>query len=114
MENEIQKALDLIVDEKYADALELLMPLANNGNIEAQANIGFLYQNGLGVDRDIKKAINWLTEAADRGSGMAAHNLRHCLLPPSNLRTTLSSLLRIGCHFPYLLRRLHRKTRCSD
>ena len=34
-----------------------------------------MYQLGLGLEREVGKAIEWLQAAADKGNGNAAHNL---------------------------------------
>lgn len=59
----------------YAEAFRLLLPCAEQGSVEAQANVGFLYFMGQGTKRDLHKAIAWLTSAAEQGRGDAAHNL---------------------------------------
>lgn len=65
----------LLEKEKYEDAFRVLLPCAEQGIAEAQAQIGIMYQLGLGVMRNIKEAIRWLTLAAENGRGDAAHNL---------------------------------------
>lgn len=40
---------------------------AENGNIYAQFKLAYLYQNGYGLKRNITKAIEWYTKAADAG-----------------------------------------------
>lgn len=59
----------------FVQALRLLLHCAEQGNAEAQANIGFLFFMGEGTKRDIPKAVAWLTKAAEQGRGEAAHNL---------------------------------------
>jgi len=60
---------------KHALAFRSLLPFAEAGNAEAQSIIGFLYYMGMGVDRDLHMAIEWLRKAIDQGRGDAAHNL---------------------------------------
>ena len=59
----------------YASAYRSFKPLADTGVAEAQNNIGFLYQNGLGVRRNYNTAIKWYERAADQGLAEAEHNL---------------------------------------
>ena len=59
----------------YASAYRSFKPLADNGIAEAQNNLGFLYQNGLGVRRNYNTAIKWYQLAADQGLSEAEHNL---------------------------------------
>lgn len=70
--HEGKQALDAGND---AVAFRCLLPCAEAGNAEAQAIVGFLYYMGLGVDRDLHAAINWLRKAVAQGRGDAAHNL---------------------------------------
>ena len=49
--------------------------VVEEGNIDACSKVGILYQLGLGVERDVTKAIDLLTSAAEKGNGEAAHNL---------------------------------------
>jgi hypothetical protein len=41
---------------------------ADQGNAFAQRNVGFLYANGLGVQRDLKQAREWMQKAAAGGN----------------------------------------------
>lgn len=67
--------MGLIDSGDYSEAYKLLIPYAENGNIEAQAKLGILYHLGLGVERDIAQAIKYLQNAAEHDNGEAAHNL---------------------------------------
>jgi len=67
-----KKALDT---EAYSDAFLCLLPCAEAGNAESQEIVGTLYFLGVGVDRDLQKAIDWLRKAIAQGRGLAAHNL---------------------------------------
>src|SRR5206468_10716792 len=52
---------------RYAFALEVWQPLAEQGNPDAQAGLGALYLNGLGVTRDEAAAMVWFRKAAEQG-----------------------------------------------
>jgi TPR repeat protein len=67
-----KKALDA---ESYSVAFTCLLPCAEAGDADAQTTVGFLYYMGLGVDRDLQKAIDWFRQAIAQGRGDAAHNL---------------------------------------
>ena len=58
----------------YATALKEFTPLAESGVPTAQAALGAMYMDGLGVPRNIPEALRWLGLAADQG--MAAAQLR--------------------------------------
>ena len=59
----------------YGRALLLWEPLARAGNARAQNNIGACFAEGLGVERDLELAVQWLTSAADGGDPVAQRNL---------------------------------------
>jgi TPR repeat protein len=50
-----------------ATVLRLWRPLADQGNAEAQFNLGILYELGRGVPQDDEVAANWYRRAADQG-----------------------------------------------
>ncbi len=56
-----------------ATALRLFRPLADQGNAEAQYNLGLMYANGLGP-MDLVQADMWLSLAEERGTQEAAKN----------------------------------------
>src|SRR5271169_6716964 len=55
----------------YATAQRLLRPLADQGNADAQAKLGVMYDHGLGVPKDYAEAVKWYRLAVDQGSGEA-------------------------------------------
>ena len=50
-------------------------PLAQKGNAESQNRLGYLYENGKGVERDYKKAVEWYLKAAEKNEPAAQFNL---------------------------------------
>ena len=58
----------------YATALLLLRPLAEQGNIWAQSNLGAMYAVGEGVPQDYVSAHMWFSLAATRGAKKALTN----------------------------------------
>jgi TPR repeat protein len=48
--------------------LQLLRPLADGGNAQAQTPIGTLYGEGLGVQKDDAKALNWIGKSNEQGN----------------------------------------------
>ena len=60
---------------EYAVALRLISPLAENGDARAQFNIGYMYANGWGVQRDLAGSVNWYRKAAEQGLEIAQHHL---------------------------------------
>ena len=48
---------------------------AEQGNANAQNNLGEAYYNGEGVAKDTKEAVRWFRMAADQGDADAQNNL---------------------------------------
>lgn len=59
----------------YSRAFEIWLPLAREGDLAAQRNIGLLYQSGRGVARDSSEAARWFRRAAEAGFDRAQANL---------------------------------------
>jgi len=59
----------------YDTVIELITPLAEAGDAEAQFNLGVLYKNGLGVQQDYDEALKWYRKAAEQGYAIAQTNL---------------------------------------
>jgi TPR repeat protein len=59
----------------YGAALEEWLPLAELGDAEAQYNLGVMYDEGAGVDRDLPLAAQWYRRAAEQGFIDAQTNL---------------------------------------
>ena len=55
----------------YATALEFWRPLADQGDAEAQFNLGVMYESGQGVPQDDAEAVKWFQKAAEKGSDRA-------------------------------------------
>ncbi len=59
----------------YATALRELRPLAEQGHAKAQYNLGFMYDEGLGVPQDYAEAVGWYRKAAAQGYAEAQNVL---------------------------------------
>ncbi len=59
----------------YATALREWRPLAKQGNIVAQNNLGVMYDRGEGVPQDYAKALQWYRKAAEQGVATAQNNI---------------------------------------
>lgn len=57
---------------------------ASNGHAEACNNIGFNYDHGIDVNRDVRKAVFWYKKGAQRGSTLAKTNLAKSSRKKSN------------------------------
>ena len=59
----------------YATALIEFRSAADQGNSDAQHNLGVMYLNGEGVTQDYVEAAKWFHRAAEQGFGKSQHNL---------------------------------------
>ena len=50
-----------------ATALKHFRALAEQGNAKAQNILGWMYNYGLGVTKDLKEAVRWVRKAAEQG-----------------------------------------------
>ena len=55
----------------YATELQILRPLAEQGNALAQLGLGVMYANGQGVPQDDAQAVVWYRKAAEQGDADA-------------------------------------------
>ena len=62
--------------ESYSiKAIRLYKLAVEQGNAEAQNNLGVMYENGEGVAQDYKEAVRWFKLAAEQGNAKAQDNL---------------------------------------
>ena len=102
-----------IEEQRYADALALLMPLAEEGNAEALNTLGGLHAQGWGVAQDFTKAREWFEKRAEREwSSPAAWSTTpgrtKCLPSAPQVRDEPASVQRSRCrwtHRPSPIRR---------
>jgi len=71
---ELQKYFDVEKEDYLKKELYLL---AEQGDVDAQFNLGIMYYNGQGVLQDTNKALNWFHKAAEQGDVDAQFNLGH-------------------------------------
>lgn len=60
---------------KYAEALKILIPIANGGDDEAQRILGEMCYNGQGMKRDLVASFKWTEVSASSGNKIAQYNL---------------------------------------
>ena len=73
--DDLQDGLDAAVRGDYKTAYKLWLPLAEQGDAEAQYNLGVMYEHSLGVPQDYKEAFKWYRLAAEQGDADAQNNL---------------------------------------
>ncbi len=59
----------------FITAVSEFLPLAQEGDVRAQSNLGYLYEKGKGVPQDHVEAVSWYKKAADNGDAKAQFNL---------------------------------------
>ena len=69
--DELGDAQQLHAKHQYAQALPLFTKLANEGNVQAQSQLGEMYWYGDGMPVDLKQAESWFTKAAQAGDKKA-------------------------------------------
>lgn len=52
---------------KFEEAHEIFLPLAQGGNADAEELIGVMYAMGLGVERDDERAFDWYLRSSLKG-----------------------------------------------
>ncbi|KAF9102139.1 hypothetical protein BGX29_004913 [Mortierella sp. GBA35] len=57
--------------QDYQAAMDWFLDKANQGNVEAQIEIGHLYGSGQGVPQNLEKAMEWYLKAAEQGNADA-------------------------------------------
>ena len=73
---------DTRITEEDADIPEGMEPLvqelykkARKGDAAAQNNLGYMYKNGTGVEKDYSEAVKWFRKAAEQGNEVGQYNL---------------------------------------
>jgi len=59
----------------YKTALNIWIPAAESGDAEAQANVGEIFERGLGATPNYQAALIWYAKAAEQGNKRAQFNL---------------------------------------
>jgi uncharacterized protein len=71
----LQIGMDAANRGDFKKAYSMLLPLAEQGLVQAQYNLGNMYSNGQGVPQDFKEAVRWFRLAAEQGFPQAQSNL---------------------------------------
>ena len=64
---DLQEGWNAYKNNDYKKAYKLWLPLAEQGNVTAQYNLGWMYSKGQGVPRDYKEAVRLYSLAAEQG-----------------------------------------------
>lgn len=71
----LQQAEAAYVAGDYETAYALLLPLAEDGQADAQITLGIMHEYGRGVPRDTAVAARWYARAAAQGDPIVQHDL---------------------------------------
>ena len=63
------------VPEDDAEAVKWYRKAAEQGDADAQSNLGGMYANGWGVPEDDGEAVKWYRKAAEQGHASGQYNL---------------------------------------
>ena len=69
--DQLEDARAALQNEDFNKSYELLLPLAEENNAEAQFLLGSLYINGQGVKKDDTKGLSWILKSARQGYDQA-------------------------------------------
>ena len=72
----LRQGIAAITREDYVAAAAILAPIAQNGNPDAQAYMGYLYAMGHGVPQDYTQAAIFYRRAAEQGHPGGAIRIR--------------------------------------
>ncbi|GIR92550.1 MAG: hypothetical protein CM15mP93_07370 [Thiotrichaceae bacterium] len=72
---DLASGLQAFEAKHFTRAMQLLSPLAEEGNLEAQHRCAIMYQNGLGNKENPLLAFKWMKKAAESGHPLAQHGL---------------------------------------
>jgi hypothetical protein len=66
--DQIAKAQELATYNRgdYAPDMREIRPLAEQDDVEAQLQLGFMYGNGVGVPKNDAQAVKWFHKAAEQ------------------------------------------------
>jgi TPR repeat protein len=72
---DFKEGLEAYHSGDYTIAREVWLPLAETGMVEAQYNIGLMYEHGQGHEVDLAAAHPWYLKAADGGYARAQYRV---------------------------------------
>jgi len=73
---QLQKGINAFMGFRFDEAVKLLLPLAEQGKVEAQKLMARLYFSGNGVEKSLEQYHYWLTQAAAQGDRQSKAKLK--------------------------------------
>ena len=77
-EDAFKKGFEFFNQENYAEAAKWFRKAADQGDGQAQNNLGVCYGKGQGVPQDYTEAVKWYHKSAKQGFAAAQYNLGCC------------------------------------
>lgn len=71
-------------------AAEWYLKAAEQGDVDAQFNMGVYFRNGTGVAQDLHKAAQWFQKAAEQGDAEALDALQKLGLTPQSSKPLIA------------------------
>jgi len=72
----LQRGIHAFMGFRFDEAVKLLLPLAEQGEVEAQKLMARLYFSGNGVEKNIERYHYWLAQAAEQGDRQSKAKLK--------------------------------------
>ncbi len=79
--------------QDYSRTVQWLKTAAENGMVQAQEQMGYLYANGFGVKQSDETAIRWYEQAVARGSTSARYQLAVLLVRRNGQSASITELV---------------------
>jgi S1-C subfamily serine protease len=73
--DDFRRGWDAFESGQYETALDYWMPLAEQGDPNAQLNVGLMYDAGRGLEVNPARAVHWYRQSAENGLAAAQYNL---------------------------------------
>lgn len=73
--NDLDDAVDAMRSGDFAEAYCIMRPLAEDGDADAQYNIGWMYMNGYGLRVNDSLALEWWEKASEQGHSDASFSI---------------------------------------
>ena len=73
--SDLDDAVDAMRSGDFAEAYCIMRPLADDGDADAQYNIGWMYLNGYGLRVNDSLALEWWSKASEQGHADASFSI---------------------------------------
>ena len=92
--DDYQQGLTAYERKDHSQAFAIWQPLAEQGHVEAQFNVGYMYVTGQGVGQDREIGVNWYRKAAALGHAKAQFNVGLALLKGEGVSVDLAGAVK--------------------